>query len=33
MPLNDFVEVCCITGQLITAILTFLHGRRGGGDN
>ncbi|GAB2821529.1 hypothetical protein GCM10027073_60580 [Streptomyces chlorus] len=31
MPFSEFVEVYCITGQLITAILTFLNGRRGGG--
>ena len=33
MPLNEFVEVCCVTAQLITAILTFLHDRRDGGDD
>lgn len=31
MSLSKFVEVYCTTGQLITVILTFLNGRRGGG--
>lgn len=33
MPLSAFVEVCCVIGHLIIAILTFLRGRRDGGDN
>ncbi len=30
MSLSEFVEVYCTTGQLIAAILTFLHGGRDG---
>jgi hypothetical protein len=33
MPLSEFVEVCCNTGQLLITILIFLDGRRGGGDD
>lgn len=33
MPLNEFVEACCVTAQMITVILTFLHGRREDGDD